>query len=267
MYHFTNYSYALEADLRFNPEHPTSLLYEKQGGAYKLIGVMYTASARFSEAELDQRIPLSVAQWHEHVNFCMPPGGSRAEMLKPNARFGMRGSIATKEECDTAGGNFVPRLFGWMVHVYPFEQTAEKIWSLDRQMQNVMEMEPAALTRSGSLRNGGAALPDSIRKRRRPLVVPLRARLQRQRRWTVKQSTGSFKSETKVFFQLLNRPPRASIRVVILWLGRHDRGRAIVSPDGRSVSCARVANIHRITSKRPGRSLTRLMTSSISPTG
>lgn len=206
MYHFTNYRYALEADLRFNPEHPTSLLYEKQGGAYKLIGAMYTASARFSEAELDQRIPLSVAQWHEHVNFCMPPGGNRTEMLKPNARFGMRGSIATKEECDKAGGNFVPRLFGWMVHVYPFEQTVEKIWSLDRQMQNVMEMEPAALTRSGSLRNSDGASSSQTQSATTTAapVVPLKTSTPASAaNGTVKQSTGSFKSETKeISFEL-----------------------------------------------------------------
>ena len=29
--------------MRLNPDHPTSLLYEKQGDGYKLIGVMYTA--------------------------------------------------------------------------------------------------------------------------------------------------------------------------------------------------------------------------------
>ena len=30
-YHFTNYRYAFEAAIQFNPEHPTSLLYEKHG--------------------------------------------------------------------------------------------------------------------------------------------------------------------------------------------------------------------------------------------
>jgi hypothetical protein len=69
MYHFTSYGYAMEARVRFNPEHPTSLLYEKHGDDYKLIGVMYTAPKRLDEDELDERIPLSVAQWHEHVNF------------------------------------------------------------------------------------------------------------------------------------------------------------------------------------------------------
>ena len=47
MYHFTNYGYGMEAAFHFNPEHPTSLLYEKHGDDYKLIGVMYTAPKRF----------------------------------------------------------------------------------------------------------------------------------------------------------------------------------------------------------------------------
>ena len=77
MYHFTNYQYGFEAAFSFNPEHPTSLLYEKHGDDYKLIGVMYTAPKRFGEDELDQRIPLSIAQWHEHVNFCTAPAGRK----------------------------------------------------------------------------------------------------------------------------------------------------------------------------------------------
>jgi hypothetical protein len=42
-YHFTNYTYAREARSQFDPSKPTSLLYEKNGDGYKLIGVMYTA--------------------------------------------------------------------------------------------------------------------------------------------------------------------------------------------------------------------------------
>jgi hypothetical protein len=45
-YHFTNYGYGFEASYGFNPEHPTSLLYEKHGDDYKLVGVMYTAPKR-----------------------------------------------------------------------------------------------------------------------------------------------------------------------------------------------------------------------------
>ncbi len=70
MKHFTNNSYAMENALGFNPAHPTSLLYEVDGSNYKLIGAMYTAPKRLNEDDLDKRVPLSVAQWHAHVNFC-----------------------------------------------------------------------------------------------------------------------------------------------------------------------------------------------------
>jgi hypothetical protein len=133
MYHFTNYGYAREAFLRFNPEHPTSLLYEKHGDDYKLIGVMYTAPKRYDEDELDQRIPLSVAQWHEHVNFCAPPADQKKAMMVEHPQFGLRGSITTQEACDAAGGTFHPVIFNWMVHVYPFEKDQARIWSVERQ--------------------------------------------------------------------------------------------------------------------------------------
>src|SRR5579863_5355521 len=94
MYHFTNYGYAMEAAFRFNPEHPTSLLYEKHGEDYKLIGAMYTAPKRLAEDQLDERVPLSVAQWHEHVNFCtapasMTPAQKKDAYLGHNAQFGL----------------------------------------------------------------------------------------------------------------------------------------------------------------------------------
>jgi len=133
MYHFTNYGYAMEAAFRFNPEHPTSLLYEKHGDEYKLIGVMYTAPKRLGEDQLNERIPLSVAQWHEHVNFCAAPPDRRKEYLSPNPQFGLRGAITTQEACDAAGGTFHPIIFNWMVHVYPFEKDQASIWSVSRQ--------------------------------------------------------------------------------------------------------------------------------------
>jgi len=133
MYHFTNYGNGLEAVFHFNPDHPTSLLYEKHGDDYKLIGVMYTAPKRFTEDQLDERIPLSVAQWHEHVNFCARPADKRKEMLEPHPQFGLRGSITTQEACDAAGGTFRPVIFNWMVHLYPFEKDSVKIWSVERQ--------------------------------------------------------------------------------------------------------------------------------------
>jgi len=132
-YHFNNPSYALEARQHFNPDHPTSLLYQKDGDGYKLIGVMYTAPKYTPEDELDARIPLSIAQWHAHVNLCLPPGFQRGDGLPHSRQFGLGGSIATKEACDAAGGRFIPQIFGWMVHVYPFEQKPEDIWSVERQ--------------------------------------------------------------------------------------------------------------------------------------
>ena len=135
-YHFTNYRYAFENAIQFNPEHPTSLLYEKTGDGYKLIGVMYTAPKNSNWNDLDQRIPLSIAQWHAHINMCLPPPERRREAWGPKAKFGLAGSITTRDECEAAGGKFMPQIFGWMVHVYPFEQKTQDIWSVKRQMPN-----------------------------------------------------------------------------------------------------------------------------------
>jgi hypothetical protein len=132
-YHFTNYRYAFEAAFKFDPERPTSLLYEKNGDGYRLVGVMCTAPKRYTEDDLNQRIPLSVAQWHEHVNLCAAPQGRKREMLEPNPKFGLRGSITTQAECDANGGEFHPVIFNWMVHLYPQEKDAARIWSVDRQ--------------------------------------------------------------------------------------------------------------------------------------
>lgn len=137
-YHFTNYWNAFYARNHFDPSRPTSLLYEKLGDTYQLVGVMYTAKKDASQEELNSRIPLSIAHWHAHVNLCMPPRNRQAEALPPNAKFGLAGSIATQSECDAAGGKFVPQIFGWMVHVYPFEPRAEDVWAVDRQMDHSM---------------------------------------------------------------------------------------------------------------------------------
>jgi hypothetical protein len=132
MYHFTNYKWAAEAEFSFNPDHPTSLLYEKHGDSYTLVGIMYTAPKRYTEADLDQRIPLSVAQWHEHINFCKAPADRWRESLPPNPKFGFNGSISTQEACDAAGGTFKPLVFNWMVHLYPDEKANAEIWDASR---------------------------------------------------------------------------------------------------------------------------------------
>jgi hypothetical protein len=134
MYHFNNAQYFLEGESKFNPEHPTSLLYEEGGGGYRLIGVMYTAPAELKEDELNERIPLSVASWHQHVNLCLPIGNPLQELFASGPRFGLHGSISTQADCDKAGGQFLPRLLGWMIHLYPYVKSPEAMWSVERQM-------------------------------------------------------------------------------------------------------------------------------------
>jgi hypothetical protein len=131
--HYTSRKYALEAWFgHFDPMHPTSLIFQRSGTTLKLVGVMYTASNASDRSELDRRVPLSFGTWHRHVDFCRPPKGTPiSELLAPNARFGLKGSIETAEACTQAGGTFVPLVFGWMVHVWPNETTDDTIWAVD----------------------------------------------------------------------------------------------------------------------------------------
>ncbi len=121
---------AAQAD-GFKPFHPElkSLLYERtRDGGYKLIGAMYTDRKNASEDQLNERVPLSVARWHRHINLCLPARG--ADMKTADwTKYGFDGSIATKQECDAAGGRFYPQVFGWMVHVYPWEQNSKLVWA------------------------------------------------------------------------------------------------------------------------------------------
>jgi hypothetical protein len=126
-YHFTNKQRRFMAKVRFDPAAPTALLYRKTEDGYELEGAMYTAPRDMSEEQLNERIPLSVAQWHAHVNICLAPDGSGRRMSR--RPFGFKGTIASESECHQAGGRFVSQAGGWMIHVYPFEATPEKIWT------------------------------------------------------------------------------------------------------------------------------------------
>ena len=154
VYHFTNYEWAnAEYQGIFDAEHPGSLLYVKKGDDYILVGAMYSAPPYYTPDQLDQIVPLSVARWHEHVNICLPRGITLSGLLRdkigadrtdlpgtvtvaanPEAldldhrlgfmadgRFGFEGKIHDEARCESAGGNFIPLAFGWMVHVYPFQ--------------------------------------------------------------------------------------------------------------------------------------------------
>jgi hypothetical protein len=126
-YHFSNYWNGYLEGFTFDPARPTSLLYKKTKDGYELIGAMYTAPRTASLDELNERVPLGVARWHQHTNLCMPKRGEGAHA--DWTKFGFTGSISSEEECQEAGGRFYPVIFGWMVHVYPFESTVAKVWA------------------------------------------------------------------------------------------------------------------------------------------
>jgi hypothetical protein len=127
-YHFTNYWNGFLEAFNFDPARPTSLLYKKTSTGYELVGAMYTMPKRATEDQLNARVPLSMAMWHLHTNLCMPQKGQfrNADWKK----FGLKGSIATQEACDDAGGRFSPVIFGWMVHVYPYEDSLDKVFAM-----------------------------------------------------------------------------------------------------------------------------------------
>jgi hypothetical protein len=131
-YHFTSYYNGFLEAFSFDASRPTSLLYKKTPGGYELVGAMYTMPKRATEEQLNARVPLSIAMWHLHTNLCMPPRGQlgKADMTK----FGLKGSIATEEACDAAGGRFHPVIFGWMIHVYPYEDSLDQIFAMHHHM-------------------------------------------------------------------------------------------------------------------------------------
>ncbi len=132
-YHFTSYRNGFLEAFTFDPARPTSLLYKKTATGYELAGAMYTMPKRATEDQLNARVPLSIAMWHLHTNLCMPPRTERSSA--DWTKFGLHGSIATRDACDTAGGRFSPVIFGWMVHVYPYEHSPEKIFAMHHHME------------------------------------------------------------------------------------------------------------------------------------
>jgi hypothetical protein len=79
VYHFTNYGRAFKEAFRFNVEEPTSLLYKRaDNGKLTLVGAMYTMPQRAGIDRLNDRVPLSIARWHKHVNWCLPKKGDEA---------------------------------------------------------------------------------------------------------------------------------------------------------------------------------------------
>ncbi len=93
----------------FDPAHPQALLYRRDAaGTLRLAGAMYVAPAGASLDELDARVPLGLAHWHQHVNVCTPR--SRDAQVRALRR------AKTPEDCARAGGRF-REASRYMVHV------------------------------------------------------------------------------------------------------------------------------------------------------
>ncbi len=124
VFHFTNYKKAFLEAFRFDATQPTSLLYQRgDDGQLKLIGAMYTAPKSMRPGKLDDRIPLSIARWHKHVNWCLPKRGEANRWLERADGmpvFGPESPIASRRECEDVGGTFHKNLFGWMIHANVF---------------------------------------------------------------------------------------------------------------------------------------------------
>jgi hypothetical protein len=123
----------------FDVTKPVSLLYKKDDhGQLRLVGAMYATTASAAPEHLDALLPISMAHWHEHVNFCYPGHIlAGAAPLKMDARrvfwSALFLSITSASECQQAGGQFVPVEGGWMAHVYLFAGSDDPkiIWDTD----------------------------------------------------------------------------------------------------------------------------------------
>ena len=131
-FHFINDANEKEAATHFDPTKPSALLYRKTPTQrYKLEGVMFTAEPGTTEDELNARVPLSIARWHIHENFCGAPADKVNEYFGAHPKFGMFGSIKTADACKAAGGTFLPTIFNWMIHVFPYQDNFKDIFSMN----------------------------------------------------------------------------------------------------------------------------------------
>ena len=141
-YHFTNNWRAVQEAFRFDASKPTSLLYKKDSaGKFVLIGAMYTAPKRWGPDKLDARVPLSIAHWHKHVNWCLPKKGENQRWLERKdgeAVFGPASPIATKAACNAVDGNFEESIFGWKIHANVFAgDDPATIWGDDHMTKDM----------------------------------------------------------------------------------------------------------------------------------
>jgi hypothetical protein len=134
VYHFLNRNVSTTVD-KFDLGRGAigALVYKKipakdgQPAGYQFLSVMYLASLRDTEAQLNSLVPMSITQWHLHQGLCEAPPGSGINWTKGDPKFGPTGSIVTAADCKAAGGIAIPRTT-WMTHVYPLETDRAKQW-------------------------------------------------------------------------------------------------------------------------------------------
>jgi dienelactone hydrolase len=149
--HLVNWKWAVEEAFRFNPEKPAALVYRTASdGDPVLVGAMYTAPDGASIEALDRRLPVRVARWHQHVDWCTPKRGDDARWTE-TARdgepvFGPGSAIATRAACDSVAGAFHSHVFGWMVHANVFASDEPRvIWAEPGEMRDtVVAPQPVA---------------------------------------------------------------------------------------------------------------------------
>ena len=149
VFHYTKWSNALGEAFRFDASKPTSILYSNDSlGRKRLVGAMYTMPERATPADLDQRVPLSVAHWHLHTNLCMPKKGDErrySELQNGKPLFGLAGTISTKAACDAQHGRFHDTIFGWMVHANVFDGTdLMTVWAHEDAMDHGQHRAPGS---------------------------------------------------------------------------------------------------------------------------
>jgi hypothetical protein len=125
VFHFTSTRRALLSIIHFDPAKPTSVLYTRgSDGGLHLVGAMYTLGEHASLSRLNDRVPLSIARWHQHINWCLPKQGDAArwsERKDGAPVFGPESPIATEDGCRAVGGDFHRHVFGWMLHANVIE--------------------------------------------------------------------------------------------------------------------------------------------------
>ena len=80
---------------------------------------------------------LSGMRWYEHTNFCGAPANKVKEYHGAHPKFGMFGSIHTAEACKAEGGTFMPVIFSWMIHVFPYEDNFKEQFSMNDDIAHV----------------------------------------------------------------------------------------------------------------------------------